>query len=121
VGEIWAYEAYFGLLVCQWYQLPFTFISDLVPRPKLFLFWSLFTISGKTSAFVGPFVTSAIIDRSGGNTNMAFAFLLPLTIIGMVLLWFVDPEKAMLEAKEYLGDEARHHYHNRSHKEKIAV
>ena len=28
-------------------------------------------ISGKTSAFVGPFVTSAIIDRSGGNTNMA--------------------------------------------------
>lgn len=107
VGEIWAYEAYFGLFVCQWYQLPFTFISDLVPRPKLFLFWSLFTISGKTSAFVGPFVTSAIIDRTGGNTNMAFAFLLPICIIGMVLLWFVDPDKALLEAKEYLEEEAK--------------
>ncbi|KAI1621880.1 MFS general substrate transporter [Exophiala viscosa] len=106
VGEIWAYEAYFGLLVCQWYQLPYTFISDLVPRPKLFLFWSLFSISGKTSAFIGPFVTSAIIDRSGGNTNMAFAFLLPLCLIGMVMLWFVDPEMALLEAKEYLEAEA---------------
>ena len=52
---------------------------------------------------------------------MAFDLLLPLTIIRMVLLWFVNPEKAMLETKEYLGDEARHHYHNRSHKEKIAV
>jgi MFS-type transporter involved in bile tolerance (Atg22 family) len=106
IGEIWAYEAYFGLFVCQWYQLPFTFISDLVPRPKMFLFWSLFTISGKTSAFVGPFVTSAIITRSGGNTNMAFAFLLPMTLIGMGLLWYVDTSKAVLEAKEYLEDEA---------------
>lgn len=35
---------------------------------------------------------------------MAFAFLLLLTIIGMVLLWSVDPEKAMLQAKEYPGD-----------------
>lgn len=107
VGEIWAYQAYFGLMVCQWYQLPYTFISDLVPRPKIYLFWSLFTISGKTSAFIGPFITSAIIDRSGGNTSMAFAFLLPACILGMVLLWFVDPEKAALEAKEYLNEESK--------------
>lgn len=73
----------------------------------MFLFWSLFTISGKTSAFVGPFVTSAIIDRSGGNTNMAFAFLLPCCLVGFGLLWFVDPEQALLEAKVYLEDEAR--------------
>jgi len=38
---------------------------------------------------------------------MAFAFLLPLTIIGMVLLWFVDTDKAKLEARQYLEDEAR--------------
>jgi len=38
---------------------------------------------------------------------MALAFLLLLAIIGMVLLWFVDPEKAILEAKEYLQDEVR--------------
>jgi hypothetical protein len=33
--------------------------------------------------------------------------LLPLTLIGTVLLWFVDPEKAVLEAKELLKDEER--------------
>lgn len=30
---------------------------------------------GKTSAFVGPIVSSAIIDNSGGNVNMSFTFL----------------------------------------------
>lgn len=106
-GEVWAYQVYYGLFVCQFFQLPLTFISDLVPRPKIFLFWSLFSISGTASAFVGPFVTSAIIDRSGGNTNMAFAFLLPFTVLGVGVLWLVDPAKAVFEAREYLEDEAR--------------
>jgi hypothetical protein len=48
VGEIWAYETYFELLICQQYRLPFTFISDPVPQPKLFLFWCLFTTSGES-------------------------------------------------------------------------
>jgi hypothetical protein len=38
---------------------------------------------------------------------MAFAFLLPMTIVGMALLWYVDTDKAVLETKEYLEDEAR--------------
>lgn len=108
--EAWAYEAYFGLLVCQWYQLPYTFISDIVPRSKMFLFWSLFCISGTTSAFIGPFVTSAIIDRSGGNTNTAFAFLLPWCILGLIVLWFVDPVKAVIEARDFLEVERRNLY-----------
>ena len=110
LGEAWAYQGYFGLLVCQFYQLPYTLISDLVPRPKLFLFWSLFSISGTTSAFIGPFVTSAIIDRSGGNTNMAFAFLLPFCLLGLIILCFVDTEKAVIEAKEFLEQEQRDLY-----------
>jgi len=33
---------------------------------------------GKTSAFIGPFVSSAIITASGSNNNMPFAFLFGL-------------------------------------------
>lgn len=36
---------------------------------------------GKTSAFIGPFVSSAIIDAADGNTNMPFAFLLGLSVL----------------------------------------
>lgn len=35
---------------------------------------------GKTSAFIGPFVSSAIITASGNNNNMPFAFLFGLYV-----------------------------------------
>jgi MFS-type transporter involved in bile tolerance (Atg22 family) len=50
-------------------------IADVVPAGKAFLFFSLFGIMGKTSAFVGPFITSAIVDRMGGNANGKFELL----------------------------------------------
>lgn len=35
---------------------------------------------GKTSAFIGPFVSEAIITASGNNNNMPFAFLFALYV-----------------------------------------
>lgn len=56
-------------------------IADVVPVGKTFLFFSLFGIMGKTSEFVGPFITAAIVDRMGGNTNGEFAIWLCLVLI----------------------------------------
>jgi MFS-type transporter involved in bile tolerance (Atg22 family) len=60
--EFWVYQVYYGLFVCPWYSYSQTMISEVTPRGKEFLFFSLFSIMGKTSAFVGPIVSSAIID-----------------------------------------------------------
>jgi MFS-type transporter involved in bile tolerance (Atg22 family) len=46
-----------------------------------FLFFALFSVIGKTSAFIGPFVSSAIIDDANGNANMPFAFLFGLCVL----------------------------------------
>lgn len=35
---------------------------------------------GKTSAFIGPFVSSAIISAADNNDNMPFAFLFGLCV-----------------------------------------
>jgi MFS-type transporter involved in bile tolerance (Atg22 family) len=67
--EFWVYSAVEGWLVIPWYQISFTMIGDVVPVGKTFLFFSLFGVVGKTSAFIGPFITSAIIDNMGGNSN----------------------------------------------------
>ena len=40
---------------------------------------------GKTSAFIGPFITSAIITDSGGNNNMPFTFLFALWVVSHYL------------------------------------
>ncbi len=70
-----------------------------------FLFFALFSIIGKTSSFIGPFVSSAIIDDSG-NGNMPFIFLLILGVVSVVILYFVDVGKSRIECRRYLEAEA---------------
>ncbi|CAO3697182.1 unnamed protein product [Umbelopsis ramanniana] len=104
VWEVWVYQAFYGFFVCPWYSYSQTMISEVVPKGKEFLFFALFSIIGKTSSFIGPFVSSAIIDRSG-NDNMPFAFLLGLGVLSSFLLMMVDVKKSRRECKEYLEKE----------------
>lgn len=47
------FTAVYGLLVCPWYSYSQTMISEVIPQGKEFLFFSLFSVTGKTSAFIG--------------------------------------------------------------------
>ena len=85
-------------------------ISDVVPAKKMYLFFSLFGILGKTSSFVGPFITARIIASADGNDNMAFAFLLPAVLVGIVVLHLVSVPKARIESKLYMEWERRELY-----------
>ncbi|KAK5239154.1 hypothetical protein LTR16_012214, partial [Cryomyces antarcticus] len=77
--EVWVYQAFYGLFVCPWYSYSQTMISEVTPRGKEFLFFSLFSIIGKTSSFIGPLVSSAIIDASPSlNNSTPFYFLFAL-------------------------------------------
>jgi len=82
-------------------------ISEVTPRGKEFLFFSLFSIVGKTSSFIGPLVSSAIIDASPSHNNSTpFYFLFALSIASfMFLLFFVDLKKSRVEQAEFLERE----------------
>ena len=88
-------------------------ISEVTPRGKEFLFFSLFSIMGKTSAFVGPIVSSAIIDADStetkaGNESLPFYFLFGLSLLSMLLLYFfVDLKKSRLEQDAFLEEERK--------------
>ncbi|KAH8117920.1 MFS general substrate transporter [Phellopilus nigrolimitatus] len=106
VWEIWLYQAYYGLMVCPWYAYSQTMISEVSPLSQMFLFFALFSIVGKTSAFIGPFVSSAIIDDAGGNNNMPFAFLFTLGVLSTALLYKVDVAKSRKECEAFVAAEA---------------
>jgi len=106
--EFWLYQVFYGLFVCPWYSYSQIMISEVTPRGKEFLFFSLFSIMGKTSAFIGPIVSSAIIDASPSKTNnsLPFYFLFGLSILSMLLLaTFVDLKKSRIEQEEFLQEE----------------
>ena len=84
-------------------------ISEVTPRGKEFLFFSLFSIIGKTSSFIGPLVSSAIIDAAGDMKNAnstPFYFLFALSVVSYIfLLFFVDVKKSRVEQEEFLERE----------------
>lgn len=103
--EVWVYQAFYGLFVCPWYSYSQTMISEVTPRGKEFLFFSLFSIIGKTSSFIGPFLSSAIIDDTGNNSS-PFYFLFALSVASfLVLLFFVDVKKSRVEQAAFLERE----------------
>jgi len=107
VWEIWLYQAFYGLMVCPWYAYSQTMISEVSPQPQMFLFFALFSVIGKTSAFIGPFISSAIITASGDNDNMPFTFLFGLGAFSTVFLWLLDPAKSRIECEEFIKAEGR--------------
>ncbi|KEF53743.1 uncharacterized protein A1O9_10144 [Exophiala aquamarina CBS 119918] len=122
--EFWLYQVVYGLVVrsseptkqdlftysgqvCPWYAYSQTMISEVTPRGKEFLFFALFSIMGKTSAFIGPIVSSAIIDASpNGNNSLPFYFLFGLSLLSFCLLcFFVDLKKSRREQERFLAKE----------------
>lgn len=79
-------------------------ISEVTPRGHEFLFFSLFSIVGKTSSFIGPLVSSAIIDASpSGNSSMPFYFLFALSVLSFgFLVAFLDLGVSREEQRVFL-------------------
>lgn len=102
--EFWLYQAFYGLFVCPWYSYSQIMISEVTPRGHDFLFFSLFSIIGKTSSFIGPLISSAIIDASpGGNSSTPFYFLFALSVVSFgVLALGLDLEKSRGEQRRFL-------------------
>lgn len=89
-------------------------ISEVTPRGHEFLFFSLFSIIGKTSSFIGPIVSSAIIDHSSircidgvctKNNSTPFYFLFALSVVSFIILVVgVDLKKSRIEQEKFLHD-----------------
>lgn len=83
-------------------------ISEVTPRGREFLFFSLISIIGKTSSFIGPLVSSAIIDATpSGNNSTPFYFLTALSAVSFCICVFgVDLEKSRREQEAFLEKES---------------
>ncbi|KAJ4158546.1 uncharacterized protein LMH87_009068 [Akanthomyces muscarius] len=114
--EFWIAQAW-NFQTAAWGSYQITMISEVVPAPKAFLFFSLFNCVGKTSGFIGPFVSSAIIERAHGKTNAAYWFLFAMGSVGCFALWFVDTDKAKRDNARYLEREAAEYYSERQVRE----
>ncbi|KAJ5726964.1 autophagy protein [Penicillium malachiteum] len=109
IWEVWVYQAFYGFFICPWYSYSQIMISEVTPRGHEFLFFSLFSIIGKTSSFIGPIVSSAIIDASPSkNPSTPFYFLFALSLLSFgILVVGVDLKKSRVEQEQFLEERKR--------------
>jgi MFS-type transporter involved in bile tolerance (Atg22 family) len=109
VWAFWLAQAW-NFQTAAWGSYQVTMISEVVPAPKAYMFFALFNTVGKTSGFIGPFISSAIIERANGQTSAAYWFLFAMGSLGCIILWFVDTDKAKSDNARYLEREADEYY-----------
>jgi MFS-type transporter involved in bile tolerance (Atg22 family) len=102
VWEIWAYQAYFGLFVSPWYAYINSFMSELIPTGCEHMFFSLVAMSGRTSSFVGSYITSAITAKTS-DVHLAFPFCAGMCIIPFWIISTISVERSRREQASYLS------------------
>ncbi|KIW09856.1 hypothetical protein PV08_11957 [Exophiala spinifera] len=103
--EFWFFNAQYGFTMGAQFSYGQAFMAELVPRGREYMFFSLLGIVSKGSAWIGPIVSSAIVDVNG-NAWTPFPFVAALCLVPTIGIFFVSESKSRLECAEYLAKEA---------------
>lgn len=77
------------------------FYAELLPEGEEARWYGLFSITDKSSSFLGPLVVGVIADVTG-NIRYAFFFLVGMIWVAVPILAWVDVEKGRKDAREYV-------------------
>ncbi|TAQ83537.1 hypothetical protein B7494_g8137 [Chlorociboria aeruginascens] len=105
--EFWLFNAQFGLTLGPQFAYGQSFMAELVPRGREYMFFGLLGIVSKGSAWIGPIVSSAIVDLNG-NQWTAFPWAASLILVPAIGIFFISEVKSRKECAEYLAREAHH-------------
>lgn len=81
-------------------------MAELVPRGREYMFFSLLGIVSKGSSWMGPIVSSAIVDKTG-NQWMAFPWIAALIFVPWIGIFLIDENKSKKECARYLENEEK--------------
>ncbi|TVY45806.1 Autophagy-related protein [Lachnellula occidentalis] len=105
IWEFWLFAAQYGFTLGAQFSYGQAFMAELVPRGREYMFFSLLGIVSKGSAWIGPIVSSAILDASG-NQWCAYPFVAALIFVPSVGIIFISEVKSRTECAVYLAKEA---------------
>ncbi|ORY35196.1 hypothetical protein BCR33DRAFT_722545 [Rhizoclosmatium globosum] len=106
--EFWVYNLGAGFWGAPFWALMNTYLAELIPTKKAYLFFGLFGIMTKCSAFVGPLVNFIItsVSRAQDADYIGFVPCTILSLIGFIIMQRTDPVKGRLDVIAYEQKEA---------------
>eukprot|EP00835_Amoeboradix_gromovi_P004838 NODE_406_length_9252_cov_0.363269.p5 type:complete len:142 gc:universal NODE_406_length_9252_cov_0.363269:7757-7332(-) len=86
----------FNIHVGAWQALSRAMLTELIPKGKEAEFFSLYEITDKGSAWVGPLLTALVRDWTGDFRN-SFWVLIAMLVVAIPLLRNVDMDKGRID------------------------
>ena len=79
--------------------------SRMIPKGRESSFFGLYEVSERGTSWMGPLVFSIVVAHTG-SYRQALLSLIFFFVVGMLILFFTDTDKAVHEAGNFLPEEA---------------
>lgn len=99
-GEMFALAVFFGIVYGAFQAYARALYAELIPPTEAARWYALYSITDKSSSFVGPLVVGLVSDATG-NIRYAFFFLIGMIWIAVPLLGSVNVEEGREDARRY--------------------
>ncbi|KAI0755614.1 autophagy-type protein 22 [Fomes fomentarius] len=99
-GEMYVLAVYFGSVYGAFQGYARAFYAEFIPPGEEARWYGLFSITDKSSSFVGPLIVGLIADTTG-NIRYAFFFLVAMIWSAVPILMSVDVERGREDAQRY--------------------
>ncbi|KAG0229732.1 Autophagy protein 22 [Actinomortierella wolfii] len=97
--EVWPVMVYFGLMLGAIQSYCRVLFGTLVPKGHESEFFSLYGITDKSSSWLGPLITGAIIAHN--DTRYGFIFPLCMMVVPLFIIAWIDVDKGIKEAERF--------------------
>jgi len=106
VTQAWIMSAVIGVVLGGSQALSRSLFSRMIPAGREASFFGVYEISERGTSWLGPLVFSMVVAHSG-SYRQAILSLIAFFILGMVVLYFTNTDRAIHEAGNPLPEEVK--------------
>ncbi|KAF9788379.1 autophagy-related protein 22-like protein [Thelephora terrestris] len=99
-SEMYGLAVYFGFVYGAFQAYARAFYAELIPKGDEAKWYALYSITDKSSSFVGPLAVGLIADLTG-NIRYGFFFVVLMIWLAVPILMSVDIERGRVDAEVY--------------------
>jgi len=103
-AEMFVLAVYFGAIYGAFQSYARALYAEIIPPGEEARWYGLFSITDKSSSFIGPLVVGLVTDLTG-NIRYAFLFLIVVLWAALPVLSGVDVERGRTDARAWSSEE----------------
>jgi UMF1 family MFS transporter len=99
VAEAWVLAGVIAIVLGGSQALSRSLFSKMIPEGKEASFFGLYEVSERGTSWMGPLLFSLVVSRTG-SYRLALLSLIFFFVVGLIVLWVTDTDRAIRESQQ---------------------